>query len=48
MDTQNTLPEFAVGEKWDDIKIEGDGKLDPDQEEHRSALKQWWRCLVSF
>ncbi|KAG2244406.1 hypothetical protein Bca52824_093736 [Brassica carinata] len=38
---QNTSPEFAVGEKWDDIKIGGDGKLDPDQEEHRSALKQW-------
>ncbi|CAH2078022.1 unnamed protein product [Thlaspi arvense] len=37
---QNTSPEFAVGEKWDDMKYQ-DGKLEYDQEEHRSGLKQW-------
>ncbi|VYS63831.1 unnamed protein product [Arabidopsis thaliana] len=38
---QNTSPDFAVGEKWDDMKYGGDGKLDYDQNEHRSGLKQW-------
>jgi len=41
LDTQNTSPDFAVGEKWDDMKYGGDGKLDYDQNEHRSGLKQW-------
>ncbi|XP_009148429.1 alpha-amylase 1 [Brassica rapa] len=38
---QNTSPDFAVGEKWDDMKYGGDGKLEYDQEEHRSGLKHW-------
>ncbi|CAA7037269.1 unnamed protein product [Microthlaspi erraticum] len=38
---QNTSPDFAVGEKWDDMKYGGDGKLDYNQEEHRSGLRNW-------
>ncbi|KAL3734830.1 hypothetical protein ACJRO7_024069 [Eucalyptus globulus] len=36
-----TLPNFAVGEKWDSLSYGQDGKLNPNQDAHRHALADW-------
>ncbi|KAJ4701759.1 Alpha-amylase [Melia azedarach] len=38
---EKTLPNFAVGEKWDSLSYGEDGKLDANQDAHRGALKDW-------
>ncbi|OAY35795.1 alpha-amylase [Manihot esculenta] len=38
---EETLPEFAVGEKWDSLAYGQDGKPDPNQDGHRVALEDW-------
>jgi len=36
-----TMPNFAVGEKWDSLSYGQDGKLNPNQDAHRHALADW-------
>ncbi|KAI3440350.1 uncharacterized protein J3R85_003679 [Psidium guajava] len=36
-----TSPNFAVGEKWDDLSYGQDGELNPNQDAHRRALADW-------
>ncbi|KAJ6685903.1 ALPHA-AMYLASE 1 [Salix purpurea] len=38
---KNTLPDFAVGEKWDSLAYSQDGKPDYNQDAHRGGLKDW-------
>ncbi|GAV78396.1 Alpha-amylase domain-containing protein/PPR domain-containing protein/Alpha-amyl_C2 domain-containing protein/PPR_2 domain-containing protein, partial [Cephalotus follicularis] len=38
---ENTLPDFAVGEKWDTLAYGQDGMLDFNQDVHRGELKDW-------
>ncbi|KAL9458394.1 hypothetical protein AB3S75_007288 [Citrus x aurantiifolia] len=38
---KNTMPHFAVAEKWDSLSYRQDGKLDGRQDAHRRNLKYW-------
>nr|GME00195.1 alpha-amylase-like [Ipomoea batatas] len=38
---ENTSPEFAVGEFWNDMAYGSDGKPDYNQDKHRNELSQW-------
>ncbi|XP_031123870.1 alpha-amylase-like [Ipomoea triloba] len=38
---ENTSPEFAVGEFWNDMTYGSDGKPDYNQDKHRNELSQW-------
>ncbi|XP_062158534.1 alpha-amylase-like [Alnus glutinosa] len=38
---EQTMPEFAVGEKWDSLSYGDDGKPNPNQDAHRLALADW-------
>ncbi|EPS60632.1 alpha-amylase, partial [Genlisea aurea] len=38
---ENTKPEFAVGEIWNSLQYEIDGKLDYNQNHHRRDLAEW-------
>ncbi|XP_019155877.1 PREDICTED: alpha-amylase-like isoform X2 [Ipomoea nil] len=37
----NTSPEFAVGELWNDMAYDSDGKPSQNQDNHRNELSQW-------
>ncbi|KAM6576215.1 hypothetical protein CsatB_028052 [Cannabis sativa] len=38
---EQTMPEFAVGEKWDPLAYGQDGKPNLNQDAHRGALADW-------
>lgn len=38
---QRTFPDFAVGEKWDNLAYGQDGKPEYNQDAHRNALVNW-------
>ncbi|GAA0156687.1 amylase [Lithospermum erythrorhizon] len=38
---ENTNPDFAVGEFWNQLPNRTDGKLDCNQDQHRNELVQW-------
>ncbi|KAH9742299.1 alpha-amylase isozyme 3A [Citrus sinensis] len=38
---KNTMPHFAVAEKWDSLSYRQDGKPDARQDAHRRNLKYW-------
>ncbi|KAK1395786.1 Alpha-amylase type B isozyme [Heracleum sosnowskyi] len=38
---QNTSPDFAVGEYWDDLAYWKDRELDNEQDKHRNDIAQW-------
>ncbi|CAL5332395.1 unnamed protein product [Camellia sinensis] len=38
---QNTSPDFAVGENWEQFTYRQDGKPDYNQDQHRNKIVQW-------